>query len=79
LRQGIQPETKWLARLTAPPETRPPGKGHFRMVDAAGDLVAVGELVSANGDANGGPVSPRLAAVFPPSPRQSEGDSGSCD
>ncbi|MBU0742805.1 tRNA pseudouridine(55) synthase TruB [bacterium] len=80
LRQGIQPETAWLARLPEPPVAWPSGMGEFfRMVDAAGDLVAVGELAHPSDGANGGPVPPRIAAVFPPQPGESERDRGSCD
>jgi len=74
LRQGIQPQSDWLARL---PE--PPSGPLLRLVDAGGALVAVGELAREGNGAGEAPPSPRLAAVFPPPPGRSERGPGPCD
>lgn len=74
LRQGIQPRREWLARLPAPPEGT-----LLRLVDAAGALVAVGELARAENGIDDALPSPRLAAVFPPPTGRSERGPGPCD
>ena len=58
LRQGGQPEIGWLRRLDRPLANTDEFDVHFRIVEGAGGLVAVGKLPAA-----GGP--PRTAAVFP--------------
>jgi len=69
LRRGVQPGPAWLERV---PETA----RFVRMVDASGDLVAVGERASAG---EGAPEVLRTAAVFPPSDGERGREPVSCD
>ncbi len=58
IREGHQPLPAWLERLDGPPVA--PGKSEplFRMVDRAGDLVAIGRLDEETGE-------PRIAVGIP--------------
>ena len=44
IRQGHQPQQQWRERLTGSPVAMPKSEPLFRMVDEAGELVAVGKL-----------------------------------
>ncbi len=57
LRLGQQPSSAWLARLPGEPATAGKAGRLFRMLDDAGDLVAVGKLDDATDE-------PRIAAVM---------------
>jgi tRNA pseudouridine55 synthase len=79
LRRGVQPPAAWLARLTLDSATRPVAGTIFRMVDAAGALVAVGRLARDGDGTDADPTTPRIAAVFPPPYDRSERDPEPCD
>lgn len=57
VRQGHQPQVDWLDRLDGPPAAVGKSGRLFRMLDGAGELVAVGKLEAETGD-------PRIAAVI---------------
>ena len=77
LRQGVQPDPGWLARLDFPPVAVAASRPKlFCILDAGGDLVAVGHMDEPNDTAE---AVPRLAAVFPPPPERAREDDGSCD
>ncbi len=58
LRQGTQPDPTWLDQLGDSPAKNGKVEAIFRMVDASGDLVAVGRLEQETG-------LPKIAAVIP--------------
>ena len=74
LRQGVQPDAAWLARLDVSPEAG----ALFRMLDKDGALVAVGRMEVPADDDDGG-IVPRLAAVFPPPSDRTREDTVPCD
>ena len=64
---GGQPPVEWLGRLDGEPTAEGKSGPLFRMLNSAGDLVAVGSLDPENGE-------PRLAAVIPPDEENQEQD-----